>query len=255
LFASTLMLEFRSAGGISAFTKERHYNTLYIDHNMVNISNLPNVFPDVVDYLGLEIPYQSIIKPIPRALWSGKPVDHEGTYYRFRDVDIHPVPSGNSMPMWYGGTTLAAVRRAAESFDGWSAGNMPGRDYVRLRTRLESLCHTANRPMLESSITPFVSPGRTFEDGVRHVPIARMSSEFLTELRYQAPDSGRYESIHDFDGAVLVGPADVITEGVLRHHANGVNLVIFDLRLRFDDWAECLQLLGEDVLPLLRRRG
>jgi hypothetical protein len=34
---------------------------------------LTNVFPDVVDYLGLEIPYQSIIKPIPRALWPGKP--------------------------------------------------------------------------------------------------------------------------------------------------------------------------------------
>jgi oligosaccharide repeat unit polymerase len=73
LFASTLMLEFRSAGGISALTKERHYSTLYIDHNIVNISNLTNVFPDVVDYLGLEIPYQSIIKPIPRALWPGKP--------------------------------------------------------------------------------------------------------------------------------------------------------------------------------------
>ncbi len=74
LFVSTLMLELRSAGGISSLANEnRQYNTLYIDHNMVNISNLTNVFPDVVDYLGLEIPYQSLIKPIPRALWSGKP--------------------------------------------------------------------------------------------------------------------------------------------------------------------------------------
>ena len=68
------MLELRSAGGIGSLaTEERHYDTLYIDHNIVNISNLTNVFPDVVDYLGLEIPYQSIIKPIPRALWPGKP--------------------------------------------------------------------------------------------------------------------------------------------------------------------------------------
>src|SRR4051794_18673041 len=74
LFVSTLMLELRSSGGISSLgSAERQYNTLYIDHNMVNISNLTNVFPDVVDYLGLEIPYQSIIKPIPRALWPGKP--------------------------------------------------------------------------------------------------------------------------------------------------------------------------------------
>jgi len=74
LFVSTLMLELRSSGGISSLgSAERQYNTLYIDHNMVNIANLTNVFPDVVDYLGLEIPYQSIIKPIPRALWPGKP--------------------------------------------------------------------------------------------------------------------------------------------------------------------------------------
>ena len=74
LFVSTLMLELRSAGGISSLgNAERQYNTLYIDHNMVNISNLTNVFPNVVEYLGFEIPYQSIIKPIPRALWPGKP--------------------------------------------------------------------------------------------------------------------------------------------------------------------------------------
>lgn len=74
LFVSTLMLELRSAGGIGSLaTQERQFKTLYIDHNMVNISNLTSVFPESVDYLGLEIPYQSIIKPIPRALWPGKP--------------------------------------------------------------------------------------------------------------------------------------------------------------------------------------
>lgn len=74
LFASTLMLEFRSAGSVTAIgSEERRFNTLYIDHNIVNISNLTNIFPDAVAYLGFEIPYQAIIKPIPRALWSGKP--------------------------------------------------------------------------------------------------------------------------------------------------------------------------------------
>lgn len=73
LFVSTLMLELRSHGGITSLGSERQYNTLYIDHNMVNVSNLTSVFPDVVDYLGWEIPVHSITKPIPRALWPGKP--------------------------------------------------------------------------------------------------------------------------------------------------------------------------------------
>lgn len=71
--ATALMLEFRSSGVFSIATEDRHYDTLYIDHNIVNLSNLTNVFPDVVGYLGLEVPYQTIIKPIPRALWPGKP--------------------------------------------------------------------------------------------------------------------------------------------------------------------------------------
>jgi oligosaccharide repeat unit polymerase len=74
LFASTLMLEFRSAGGVLAIgSEDRQYDTLYIDHNIVNISNLTEVFPDTVDFLGLEIPYQALIRPVPRALWPGKP--------------------------------------------------------------------------------------------------------------------------------------------------------------------------------------
>lgn len=74
VFATALMLEFRSAGGVLAIASEdHHYHTLYIDHNIVNLSNLTNVFPDAVDFLGLELPYQTIIKPIPRALWPGKP--------------------------------------------------------------------------------------------------------------------------------------------------------------------------------------
>ena len=74
LFAMTLMLEFRSGGGVLAIASEdRHYDTLYIDHNIVNVSNLTRVFPNAVDFLGLEIPYQTIIRPIPRALWPDKP--------------------------------------------------------------------------------------------------------------------------------------------------------------------------------------
>jgi oligosaccharide repeat unit polymerase len=73
LFASTLMLEFRNFGNTWLTEGERHYDTLYIDHGIVNLSKLTDVFPDAVDYLGLEIPYQALIRPIPRALWPGKP--------------------------------------------------------------------------------------------------------------------------------------------------------------------------------------
>jgi hypothetical protein len=48
-------------------------DSLYIDYNLYAICNLITVFPQQYPYLGLEIPYQALIRPIPRALWKGKP--------------------------------------------------------------------------------------------------------------------------------------------------------------------------------------
>lgn len=78
LFATTFMLQFRTVGLKSYFngeyvpplTRER---TLYVDYNLYAISQLTDVFPARSDYLGFEIPYNALIRPIPRALWPGKP--------------------------------------------------------------------------------------------------------------------------------------------------------------------------------------
>lgn len=73
LLATTYMLEFRGVGLGSYSTTQRHYDTLFIDHNMVNLSQLTQVFPDSIEFLGFEVPVNALIKPIPRALWPGKP--------------------------------------------------------------------------------------------------------------------------------------------------------------------------------------
>jgi hypothetical protein len=39
----------------------------------VNVSHLTEVFPEHFEYLGLEIPFNALIRPIPRVLWPGKP--------------------------------------------------------------------------------------------------------------------------------------------------------------------------------------
>jgi alkanesulfonate monooxygenase SsuD/methylene tetrahydromethanopterin reductase-like flavin-dependent oxidoreductase (luciferase family) len=186
---------------------------------------------------------------IIRALWAGEPVDHDGPYYGFRDVSIHPVPANGAMPLWYGGGSAAGIRRAVESYDGWSSGHMPRRDFRRLRERMLTLCERSGRDPIATSVTVLVSPGRTVEEAARHVPVASMAAEFGG--RFETPPSGAFATVEDFDGAVLAGPADVIADGVRRHRENGADLVLLDLRQRFDDWDECLAALGEDVLPLL----
>lgn len=67
------MLEFRKVGLANYDLGEIERKTLFIDLNLVNISQLTEVFPARYAFLGWEIPYAILIRPVPRALWPGKP--------------------------------------------------------------------------------------------------------------------------------------------------------------------------------------
>jgi len=61
-----------------------------------------------------------------RALWRAEPVDHEGRFFRFRDLHLRPVrnPDGSTMrpggpPLIVSGRKAPAMRRAARRGDGW----------------------------------------------------------------------------------------------------------------------------------------
>jgi oligosaccharide repeat unit polymerase len=71
--ATVLMLEFRTVGLANYTLADSTAETLFVDDNIVTISRLIDVFPDRVAYLGLEIPLNALIRPIPRAIWPEKP--------------------------------------------------------------------------------------------------------------------------------------------------------------------------------------
>jgi alkanesulfonate monooxygenase SsuD/methylene tetrahydromethanopterin reductase-like flavin-dependent oxidoreductase (luciferase family) len=59
-----------------------------------------------------------------RRLWSGEEVIHRGKYYVVDGVTLAPTPLQEHLPIWIGGNSPAAQRRAAR-WDGW----VPGSDY------------------------------------------------------------------------------------------------------------------------------
>ena len=73
------MLEFRNIGfkawlqgSESIHIDER--DSLFVDFNLLNFSNVTEEFgTDTHPYLGVQVPYLALIRPIPRALWKGKP--------------------------------------------------------------------------------------------------------------------------------------------------------------------------------------
>ena len=71
--ATTYMLEFRKIGIANFSFTDSQYEGVFFDHNIVNVSRLTTVFPIEYEFLGFEIPYNALIRPVPRVLWPDKP--------------------------------------------------------------------------------------------------------------------------------------------------------------------------------------
>jgi len=62
-----------------------------------------------------------------RTAWSEDPATHEGRFYPFRAMRLLPKPANGTIPIWVGGTSDAALARAAAKGDGWHGiGIAPG---------------------------------------------------------------------------------------------------------------------------------
>jgi alkanesulfonate monooxygenase SsuD/methylene tetrahydromethanopterin reductase-like flavin-dependent oxidoreductase (luciferase family) len=55
---------------------------------------------------------------IMKKLWTGEMVQHQGEHYQFEPLEMNPAPTA-PVPIWVGGISDAALRRAARIGDGW----------------------------------------------------------------------------------------------------------------------------------------
>lgn len=75
---------------------------------------------------------------ILRATWSGVPARYEGRFYQFEDAVLEPQPvQPGGPPLWIGGASERALRRATELGDGWHADDIQPAEVGRARDRLE----------------------------------------------------------------------------------------------------------------------
>ena len=55
---------------------------------------------------------------VMRLLWTGEMVAYQGEYYRFESLEMNPAPEAY-IPIWIGGISDPAMKRAARLGDGW----------------------------------------------------------------------------------------------------------------------------------------
>jgi probable F420-dependent oxidoreductase len=127
-----------------------------------------------------------------RALWSEPALTFRGRFDTITDAGINPLPTQRSIPIWVGGHSEAAIRRAARLGDGWLP-QLPPNDQMREQVaRLRSLQREAGRPDDAVGIEARLSVSQVTEDewgafaagwrdlGATHLSVNTMGAGFAS---------------------------------------------------------------------------
>ncbi|MFQ5850467.1 MAG: LLM class flavin-dependent oxidoreductase [Candidatus Binatia bacterium] len=188
---------------------------------------------------------------ILRKLWTGQKVDYEDQYFSFKDVELRPTPV-KPIPIWYGGGTPASCRRAVDYCDGWMPGRIPLATFKKCVRYLHDLCDKAGRKMVTTAAIPITSLARDKDTAVSKVNAKGLINEGNKKPTWVRPASGTFSKLEDIEGLLLAGTPDDIVRDTRNYEEAGLNHIVYDLRFRYADWFEQLDLLGKEVIPALR---
>ncbi len=80
-----------------------------------------------------------------RALWTEPLVTFKGRWHTVDEAGINPLPAQRPIPIWFGGETEPALRRAARLGDGWIGLGAPTAERREMVQRLHGYLHEAGR--------------------------------------------------------------------------------------------------------------
>jgi probable F420-dependent oxidoreductase len=133
---------------------------------------------------------------VMRALWGGGMVEHHGEFYDFDPVEMRPAPDA-PVPIYIGGHSEVALRRASTIGDGWLGLYYTPDELVR---RCEELRHaredagTADRPF-EIIASPMAAPTPELLDRLGAAGVTTILTSSWMAGGMTAPEVGRAEEM------------------------------------------------------------
>jgi len=178
---------------------------------------------------------------VMRKLWSGKPVSHHGKVWTFDDVHMQPAPvTPGGPPIWCGGRSEAALRRAGTLADGWMSYVVTPEQFAKGLATIDAARTEAGR-----AAEPF---------GTAHLLFTRLDDSYerawddATALLSQ-----RYAM--DFRKAAArycaMGNPESIAATLRKFHAAGVRHVILDMLGTPEEREAQLRRFAKEVRPLI----
>jgi alkanesulfonate monooxygenase SsuD/methylene tetrahydromethanopterin reductase-like flavin-dependent oxidoreductase (luciferase family) len=185
-----------------------------------------------------------------RRLWAGERVSYQDIYYNFKDVELKPTPV-SPIPIWCGGSTPAACRRAVEFGEGWLPARITLATFTKRIGYLKRVSKEVGCPMVTAGVMPLTSIAKDRAAALTHLNVKSLIHEANQNSTWVKPAGGIFSKLDDIRGLILAGtPADIIRE-TLAYQAAGADFIVFDLRFRFPDWYQQIDVLGNEVLPAI----
>ncbi len=82
---------------------------------------------------------------VMRACWTRERPAFSGRFFRFGPLGFAPRPARGTIPVWIGGNSPAALRRAARLGDGWHGTFLTAGETAAVVERLRAACREAGR--------------------------------------------------------------------------------------------------------------
>jgi alkanesulfonate monooxygenase SsuD/methylene tetrahydromethanopterin reductase-like flavin-dependent oxidoreductase (luciferase family) len=105
------------------------------------------------------------------------------------------------------------------------------------------------KPMIMTGAVPVTSVDESYEAATKRVNVPGLIKNANAQKFWVKPKSGEFTTMQELDGSILMGSPDDIVRGIQRYQELGCDLLIFDLRMRFPDYLQQIEILAKEVLP------
>jgi alkanesulfonate monooxygenase SsuD/methylene tetrahydromethanopterin reductase-like flavin-dependent oxidoreductase (luciferase family) len=191
---------------------------------------------------------------ILRKSWTHDHFTYEGKFYKNADLGFKPRIQ-KPLPIWYAGATPASVRRALAYCEGWLPGRITLNTYKKRVEKLRTDALAMGKPRILEGCIPITSIDVDRETALRKVNVEGLLKNANEQKFWVQPESGSFTKWQDLEGSFIVGSPDDVVKDVEKFLEAGIDHIVFDLRFRFDEFDRCIELLGKEVLPRVRKHA
>jgi len=133
---------------------------------------------------------------IMKLLWTGEMVQYQGDHYQFEPLEMNPAPTA-PIPIWIGGISDPAMKRAARLADGWVTDLQTSEDIITSINRIQAWREDYGRA--QDAFEVMATPSDAWDvDGYRRLEDAGVTHILTMPWPFYHGDSQTLE--HKIDG-------------------------------------------------------